>query len=193
MYLFPDYDPCDRTHGYAGQCNFIPPAIFPSLAILSGMGGMVFGLVRLQYPSTSHHILEHVCLWTSVFVIVTGMVILNRLSRSEKYQRDAELARNCFSVFVLPFMAIAGWPILFVLFVLGVVMMFPIMVAFVIMAWGQSHSVAESLCELIHFRKRRLVQVILFLFQSFLILASWPIFAWMLDRLEAIGIRVGMP
>ena len=173
--------------------QFHSPVIFPSLAILSGMGGMTFGLVRLQYPSTSHHILEHVCLWTSVFVIVTGMVVINRLSRSEKYQRDAELARKCFSVFVLPFMAIAGWFVLFVLFFFGVIMMFPIMIAFVIMAWGQSRSVADSLCELIHFRKRRLVQVTLFLFQSLLILASLPIFVWILGQLEANGFRILPP
>lgn len=173
--------------------QFQSPAILPSLAILSGMGGMTFSLVRLPYPSTNHHILEYVCLWTSVFVIVTGMVVLNRLSRSVKYQRDAELARNCFSMFSLPFAAIAGWPVLLVLLGLGVVLMFPIMIALVVMAWGKSRFVAENFCEFIHLRNRRLVQVLFFLTQSFLILASWPIFVWMVNRLEANGFRIGPP
>lgn len=168
------------------------PAVVPAIIMLAGIGGMAVSFVRLQYPSTTHHILEYVCLWTSAFASVFGMVVLNLLGRSEIHRCDAFLARNCISLLLLPFLAWIGWPLLyFTTFLAGICLMFLGIPAMIVIAWHQSRSVASQLCDRMNWNRRVLVFCLLFLFQTFLILASHPFFVWYLNRLEAQGYKVG--
>lgn len=63
--------------------------------------------------------------------------------------------------------------------------------AMIVIAWHQSRSVANQLCDRMKWNRRILVFCLMFLVQTFLILASHPFFVWYLDRLEAQGYKVG--
>ena len=171
--------------------HFQSPAIRPSLVILIGMGGFAVGWILLLDDSTKHRTPELFCLWTTVALIFTGMIVLNRLNRSVKYHRDAILARNCFSGFLIPFIAIAGWPVLFFTAdSAGAMTMLLLMPIFAILAWDQSRFVAKNLCQLIRWRRIRLARLLIYFVQSILIWGSLPIFIWFVIQLEAQGIHL---
>jgi hypothetical protein len=168
------------------------PTVVPTVIFLAGIGGMAVSFVRLQYPSTTAHILEYVCLWTSAFASIFGMVVLHLLTRSEIHRHDAYLARNCISLLLLPFLAWIGWPLLyFTAFLAGICLMFLAIPLLILIAWHQSRFVANQLCVRMKWNRCIIVLCLMFLFQTFLILASHPFFVWYLDRLETQGYKVG--
>ena len=167
------------------------PAVRSSIIILIGMSGFVFGWIQLLDIDSKYRIPQIVCLWTSVILIAVGMIAMNRMERSVKYHRDAILARNCFTGFLIPFLAIAGWPVLFFTAELaGAGTMLLLLLLFWILAWDQSRFVAKNLCLLICWRRVRLARLLIYIGQSVLIWGSLPIFIWFVNRMEGQGIHI---
>ena|SRR5438874_972827 len=168
-----------------------PVVTLSALALLTGAGGMAVSFLFLASPSYLDVIAGTVGFLAGAILVAAGLVSLAVQSRSPGTSQAATQAARCLVVFLPPGVAILGWPVLYFGAFLAVYLMPLVLLGCLAWAWVQSREVAGCLSELVGLRRLRLLRAAVFVTQSALILASWPLFGYSLRLLESMGYKVG--
>lgn len=168
-----------------------PVVAISSLTLLSGAGGMAISFSFLASPDYLDVIAGAVGFVAGSIFVVAGVISLALQSRSPTTSQIAVHAAGCLVGFLPPTIAALGWPTLYFGLFLAVLLMPLVLIGCIWWAWGQSHSVAEHLSQLIASRRIRLIRFIIFVVQSLAIVATWPLFGYFLRTLESMGYKIG--
>ena len=113
-------------------------------------------------------------------------------SRSLTESQTAIRLAGCLLGLLPPLAAALAWPVLyFGAFPAGILLMPLVMLACVAWAWEFSSSVAGHLSALLGWPRVGILRGSVFLLQVLGIVASWPLFVFLLHLLESLGYKVG--
>jgi hypothetical protein len=169
-----------------------PVAILSALTLLAGASGMA---VSFLFLASQHHL--NVLAGGAGFVagavlVAAGLLSLVVQSRSPTQSEAAIHVAGSLLMLLPPLAAALAWPVLyFGAFLAGILLIPLVLLACVVWAWGISSSVATNLSALLGWPRVGILHGLVLFLQVMGILASWPIFVFLLRVLESMGYKVG--
>jgi hypothetical protein len=162
------------------------------LVLLAGAGGMAASFLFLCSRHDADVIAGAAGFVAGAILVAAGLLALAIQSQSDATARGAARAVYCLIAFVPPVVAILAWPMLyFGAFIAGVFFMPVVLVGCVVWAWVLSRGVAENVAALLGSTRTWVLRGLIFTGQLVVILASWPLFGWLLDLLSSMGLKIG--
>jgi hypothetical protein len=169
-----------------------PPLVtLATVALLIGASGMAVSLPLLASRDHLDVIAGAVGLLAGVVLVAVGILSLGVLSRSPATSRTATRVVGCLAAFLPSTVAALGWPILYFGAGMAVVLMPFVLGGCIVWAWVLSRQVADHLSELAVWPKRRFVRAVVFAGQSLSVVATGPLFGYVLGLLESMGYKIG--
>jgi hypothetical protein len=162
------------------------------LVLLAGAGGMAVSFLFLSSQNHLDVIAGAVGFMAGAILLAAGLLALACQSQSVATARTVNRAIHCLVAIIPPSVAMLAWPVLyFGAFLAGLIFMPLVLVGCVVWAGVLSRSVAENAAALLGSSRIWLLRGLVFSAQLVAILASWPLFGWLLRQLESMGCKVG--
>jgi hypothetical protein len=170
-----------------------PIVVLSALTFISGVGGMAISFLFLASRNYLDVIAGTVGFLAGAVLVAAGLLSLTVQCRSPLASQSAIQVAGCLVGFLPPLVAVLAWPVLyFGAFLTGLSLIPIVLLGCVVWAWLASRSVASNLSALCGWSHAGMIlRGLVFFLQGVGILASWPLFAYLLRLLEAMGYKVG--
>ncbi len=167
-------------------------AILAGLTFVAGVGGMAVSFLFLASRNHLDVIAGAAGFLAGAVLIAAGLLSLTAQSQSPPTNQSVVRLAGCLTGLLPPFVAVLAWPVLhFSAFLMSCLLIPLALLGCAVWAWVVSRSVAGHLCALGGWSDVGTVRGFVFLLQVVAILASWPLFGYLLGLLEAMGYKVG--